>query len=82
MSYFFSFSTSLFCPFVVIFDFYLAKVSRARNMANTEENFYWRQSFRDPPKSKITVSWKLCRPIVCLSSSDTHDYTMHIKGSR
>ncbi len=43
---------------------------------------YWRKTSRDPPESQIAVSRKLCRPILCLCSSTTHDGTMHIKGSR
>ena len=58
LSYSFPFlvSTSLFHPLAVIIDFYFAKVSWARNTANTGVASYWRKTSHDPPKSKIAVS--------------------------
>ena len=58
LSFPFSFlvSTSLFHRITVIIDFYFAKVSWARNTANTGVASYWRKTSHDPPKSKIAVS--------------------------
>ena len=71
-----------FHPFVVIFDFYSAKVSQAGNTANTGILPIGGKLFMTLRNQRLRFPENFAGQFFALGSLNAHDFTLHIKGSR
>ena len=71
-----------FCPLVVIFDFYSAKVSQAGNTANTGTSPIGGKLFMTLRNQRLRFPENFTGQLFALGSLNAYDLTLHIKGSR
>ena len=75
-------STSLFVRLRSSIDFYSAKVSQARNTANTGMLPIGGKLFMTLRNQRLRFPENFAGQFFALGSLNAHDFTLHIKGSR